>query len=65
MNKTNYDPNREETEEDGLIAGQLRLLKAHHQYKELTGRTHSLLPLPKNMQKRTEYPSKGNQNVQK
>ena len=47
MKNQNDDPNRPETEEDGLIAGKLRLLKVRQQYKKLTGRDHELLPLPK------------------
>ena len=33
------DPNRSETEEDGLRAGELRRYKAHHQSKAFTGQT--------------------------
>ena len=48
------NPNRPETEEDGLRAGALRLLKVRHQYQVLTGRTHGLLPLPSDTPPTTE-----------
>ncbi len=40
----------QETEEDGLREGALRLLKVRHQFRALTGRTHGLLPLPSDTQ---------------
>jgi hypothetical protein len=52
--QSSYNPNEEETEEDGIRAGELRLLKVRHQFQALTGRTHNLLPLPKPKQKQTE-----------
>ena len=58
-----YNPNEQETEEDGLRAGQLRLLKVRHQFKALSGRTHNLLPLQKNTQKKTESPTKDKQSM--
>ncbi len=36
--------NRPETEEDGIRAGALRLLKLRLQYQDLTSRTQALLP---------------------
>lgn len=65
MNNENYNINEQETEEDALRLGALRLLKVRHQYQELTGLTHSLLPLPKSMQEKTESNSKDSQNTPK
>ncbi len=52
------DPNRPETEEDGLRAGALRLLKARHLFRQITGRDHTLLPLPTDTKEKSESPSK-------
>ncbi len=38
-----YDPNAPETEEDGLIAGQLRIQKILFRQKEMKERTQKLL----------------------
>jgi hypothetical protein len=38
-----YDPNAPETEEDGLIAGQLRIQKILFRRKEMKERTQNLL----------------------
>jgi hypothetical protein len=65
MKNENYNPNEQETEEDALRLGALRLLKVRHQSKAFMAQTHSLLPLPKSMQDKTESPSKDNQNTQK
>jgi hypothetical protein len=40
-----YDPNAPETEEDGLIAGQLRILKIKQHCKESKLRSQNLLQL--------------------
>ena len=40
-----YDPNAPETEEDGLIAGQLRIQKILFCRKEMKERTQNLLKL--------------------
>jgi len=58
-----YNPNAPETEEDALRAGKLRLLKVRHQYQELMGRTHDLLPLPKSMQQPMASTSKDKVNT--
>jgi len=42
------DPNRPETEEDGLRAGALRLLKARHQSQAIRDRTLELSRSPSN-----------------
>ncbi len=43
MIKDKYDPNAPETEDDGLVAGKLRMFKAFQHYKALTGREHPML----------------------
>ena len=43
MSNDKYDPNAPETEEDGLIAGKLRMFKVFQHYKALTGREHPML----------------------
>ena len=53
------DPNRPETEEDGLRAGALRRLKVCHQFRLLTGRDHNLLSLPTDTKEKTESPTIG------
>lgn len=39
-----FDPNRPETEEDGIKAGALRLLKARHQSQAFRDQSNALLP---------------------
>jgi hypothetical protein len=64
MIKDKYDPNAPETEVDGLIAGKLRLLKASQHFKALTGREHSLLPLPKDFpQQKDSCPDYKSKNI--
>jgi hypothetical protein len=47
-NKTYYNQEeREDTEEEELRAGRLRILKVRRQFEALTGRTHDMLPLEK------------------
>jgi hypothetical protein len=62
---TTYNPNAPETEEDGLLAGKLRILKVRNLFKELRGENHSLLPLPETMQQTTTAISKNNKNLPK
>ena len=59
------DPNRPETEEDGIRAGALRLLKVRHQFEALTGRTHALLPLPNSTPETMESTSSDKPNTSK
>jgi hypothetical protein len=62
---TTYNPNAPETEEDGLLAGKLRILKVQHLFKELRGENHSLLPLPETMQQKMKAIPKDNKNMSK
>lgn len=65
MAKTPTSNQEVETEEDGLRAGALRLLKVRRQYQDLTGRTYGSLLSPSDTPETTASPSNDNPNTSK
>lgn len=55
MSSNKYDLNAPETEEDGLIAGKLRLKKIREDFKKLAGREHSFLPLTEDLSQQKDF----------